>query len=162
MERRYRCKESAVSLPADIREELAAVGIFDPDPAQELHVRLVAAIERTRGHSRGAQLVAMQWVFTWDLRRYGREFAEAKTAYEVLHARRQVEFRDAGEKSGAMCATRADAMPDVAEAHLRYRLAEQLERLARKRLDTISNEIEVWRSENANVRAADALTARSS
>lgn len=151
-----------MSLPEDIREELAAVGIFEPDPRDELHVRLVDAIKRTRGHSRGAQLVALQWVFTWDLRRYGREFAEAKTRYEVLHAMREVEFREAGEKSGAMCSTRADALPDVAEANLRYRLAEQLERLARKRLDTISNDIEVWRSENANVRAADAHSARSS
>lgn len=151
-----------MSLPDDIREELAAVGIFDPDPGDELHRRLVDALKRTRGHSRGAQLVALQWVFTWDLRRYGREFAEAKTRYEVLVAMHMVTFRDAGEKSGAMCETRAAALPEVAEANLRYRLAEQLERLARKRLDTISNEIEVWRSENANVRAADAHSARSS
>lgn len=142
-------------LEPDIVAALAEVGIFDPNPADELHQKLVAALRRTRGDGEGVRLVALQWVFNWDLGRYGVEFAESKADYEALVAKHVVRFRDGGEKSGAMCEKRAEAEPDVKAAHLRYRLAEQLERLARKRLETIKNQIEVWRSRNADRRVAD-------
>jgi len=148
-------------LAEEFAAELAAVGIYQPDPTNELHRRLVEAIARTRGSSRGNQLVAMQWVFNWDLERQGAEFAEAKTEYEALVAKAVVRFRDAGERSGEMCVRRAEAEDDVRAAALRFRLAEQLERLARKRLETVRNQIEVWRSENADRRVADSFHARS-
>lgn len=147
-------------LPPNIKAQLDEVGIFQPDPTDELHQRLVAALSRTGTGTRGNQLVAMQWVFNWDLGRQGDRFAHAKADYEALVARHVVKFRDAGEKSGAMCEKRAEAEDDVKAAHLEYRLAEQLERLARKRLDTIKNQIEVWRSENADRRVADGFHAR--
>lgn len=150
----------AEQLPPDVVADLAEVGIYSPDPSDELHRRLVETLLRTRGMSRGSRLVAMQWVFGWDMGRQGREFAQAKSAYEVEQAKAVIRFRDQGEKSGAMCEKRAEADPVVAAANLRYRLAEQLERLARKRLDTIKNQIEVWRSENANTRTADQFQAR--
>lgn len=148
------------ALPEEFAAELAAVGIYTPDPSNELHRRLVEAMQRTRGSSRGNQLVAMQWVFNWDLEQQGAEFASSKTEYESLVAKHVVRFRDAGEKSGEMCVRRAEAEPDVHAAALRYRLAEQLERLARKRLETVRNQIEVWRSENADRRTADSFHAR--
>ncbi|TDW30990.1 hypothetical protein [Cryobacterium psychrophilum] len=139
--------------------QLEEVGIYAPSHLNELDRRLVAALDRTAISGRGAQLVAMQWVFGWDMGRAGKEFADAKAAYEVLTAMHEVKFRDAGERSGEMCGKRAAALPDVNAANLRYRLAEQLERLARKRLDTIKNQIEVWRSMNANEREADRVHA---
>lgn len=147
-------------LSEEFAAELAAVGIYQPDQTNELHRRLVEAIARTRGSSRGNQLVAMQWVFNWDLERQGAEFAEAKTEYESLVAKAVVRFRDAGERSGEMCVRRAEAEDDVRAAALRFRLAEQLERLARKRLETVRNQIEVWRTSSADQRAADAYHAR--
>ena len=143
-----------------IKAQLEEVGIYAPSHLVELDRRLVAALARTEAGSRGVQLVAMQWVFGWDMGRAGDEFAKAKTAYEVLTAMHEVKFRDAGERSGEMCGKRAAALPEVYAANLRYRLAEQLERLARKRLDTIKNQIEVWRSQNANEREADRVHAR--
>jgi len=148
------------ALPEEFAAELAAVGIYTPDPSNELHRRLVEAMQRTRGSSRGNQLVAMQWVFNWDLERQGAEFAEAKTEYESLVAKLVVRFRDAGEKSGEMCVRRAEADDEVRAVALRFRLAEQLERLARKRLETVRNQIEVWRTSSADQRAADAYHAR--
>lgn len=145
---------------ADIIEDLAAIGIDDLDPTNDLHLRLVDACQRTQGSSPGNRLVALQWVFNWDLGRYGKEFAESKADYEQLRAKAIVRFRDDGEKSGAMCEQRADATDEVRDAHLRYRLAEQLERLARKRLDTVRNQIEVWRSENATARVMDGYHGR--
>lgn len=148
------------ALDPDIVAALDEVGIYNPDPKDELHQRLVAALFRTRGMSQGVQLVAMQWVFNWDLGRQGDRFANAKATFEALVAAHEVRFRDAGEKSGEMCHKRAMALPDVQAAHLEYRLSEQLERLARKRLDTIKNQISVWQSENANQREADKFHAR--
>lgn len=152
---------SGAELEPDVVADLREIGIDNPNPSDELHVRLVEAMRRTRGASPGNRLVALQWVLNWDLGRQGREFAEAKSDYEFLMARKVIEFRDAGERSGAMCEKRAEAVDEVRVAHLRYRMAEQLERLARKRLDTVRNQIEVWRSENATQRVADALHVRS-
>lgn len=148
-------------LEPDVVRDLSNIGIDNLDPKNELHVRLVDAMRRTRGMSEGNRLVALQWVFNWDLGRYGQEFAESRADYEQIRAKQIVKYRVEGEKSGAMCEMRADATDEVKAANLRYRLAEQLERLARKRLDTVRNQIEVWRSENASQRVADQHHARS-
>lgn len=147
------------NLDPSLSKELERIGVFSPEPENQLHRRLVDALVRTRGDSRGEQLTALQWVLNWDLQEQGIEFSRAKTDYERIRAKLIVKFRDAGEKSGEMAGMRADATDEVYLAHLRYRLAEQTERLARKRLDTISNEIDVWRSLNADRRKADAFHA---
>ena len=103
----------------------------------------------------------MRWVFAWALEQEGTALAETRAAYDSLKARHVIRFRDAGERSGEMCEKRADAMDDVKDAHLSFRVAEQRERLARKRLDAISDQIKVWQSLNANERAADFHHARS-
>ena len=141
-------------------EALAEVGIFQPDPNNALHVRLVDALERTLGQPDGVRLTAMRWVYAWALEQEGDELAEARSAYEALVARETIRFRDGGEKSGEMATKRAEALDQVKEANLRYRLAEQRERLARKRLDTCADQIKVWQSLNANNRAADRLHAQ--
>ena len=38
-------------LDADVAEVLAEVGVFEPDPQNEVHQKLVAAIRRTRGQA---------------------------------------------------------------------------------------------------------------
>jgi hypothetical protein len=143
-----------------IAGELAEVGIFSPDPENELHRRLVAALARTLGQPDGVKLTAMRWVYAWALEQEGDEFATARADYEVLIAKHIVRFRDDGEKSGEMATKRAEALDDVKAANLRYRLAEQRERLARKRLDTCADQIKVWQSLNANNRAADRFHAQ--
>ena len=150
----------AKPLEPAIVDALAEVGIYSPDPSDELHKRLVSALRRTVGHADGARLVALRWVYAWDLERQGDELAEARAEYDSLVAREVIRFRDAGEKSGEMCLKRAEALDGVKEAHLRYRLAEQRERLARKRLDAAADQIKVWQSVNADRRAADQFHAR--
>lgn len=147
-------------LDPEIIDALAEVGIFSPDPADELHRRLVSALNRTLGQPEGVRLTAMRWVYAWDLERQGDEFATARAEYESLIAQHVIRFRDAGEKSGEMCTKRAEALDDVKAANLRYRLAEQRERLARKRLDAAADQMKVWQSTNADRRAADQYHAR--
>lgn len=147
-------------LEPDVEAALAEVGIYSPDPTDELHRRLVDALRRTRGLPAGVRFTAMRWVYTWALEHAGDEFAEAKADYESKVARAVIRFRDGGERSGEMCTKRAEATDEVREAHLRYRIAEQRERLARKRLDTMADQIKVWQSVNADRRAADEFHAR--
>jgi len=148
------------TLDPDVVDALASVGIYQPDPADPVHVRLVEALERTIGQPDGVRLTAMRWVYAWALEREGDELAEARASYEALLASHIVRFRDDGEKSGEMCTKRAEARDDVKAANLRYRLAEQRERLARKRLDACADQIKVWSSLNANERAANLVHAR--
>ena len=144
-----------------VLDSLAEVGIYSPDPKDELHLRLVAALRRTLGQPDGNRLVAIRWVFAWDLERQGDEVAVSRAEYDSLVAREVIRFRDGGEKSGEMCMKRAEALDGVKAAHLRFRLAEQRERLARKRLDAAADQIKVWQSVNADRRAADQFHARS-
>lgn len=141
-------------------DALAEVGIYSPDPGDELHVRLVGALRRTYLQPDGVKLTALRWVYAWDLERQGDELAAARAEYESLIAQHVIRFRDGGEKSGEMCVKRAEALEDVKAANLRYRLAEQRERLARKRLDAAADQIKVWTSLNADRRAADVAHAR--
>lgn len=138
-----------------IAAELAEIGIFSPDPDSELHRRLVAALARTLGQPDGVRLTALRWVYAWALEQEGDGLAVARAEYETLLAQHIVRFRDGGERSGEMASRRAEALDEVAAAHLRWRLAEQRERLARKRLDACADQIKVWQSLNANSRAAD-------
>jgi len=144
-----------MALDPEYAAALAELGIFEPDEDNELHRRLVDALSRTRRLPEMSRISAIRFVCLWDMGRYGEELAEARAAYDALHAKVTLRHRVAGEKSGEMCRAAADADPEVEAAHLRYRLAEQLERLARKRLDAIDGEFEAARSLNANRRAAD-------
>jgi hypothetical protein len=147
-------------LEPDVVAALAEVGIYSPDPTDELHRRLVDALRRTRGEPDGIRFTAMRWVYSWALEQAGDEFATAKSEYEAKVAKAVIRFRDAGERSGEMCTKRAEATDEVQQANLRYRVAEQRERLARKRLDTMADQIKVWQSVNADRRAADQFHAR--
>lgn len=147
-------------LEEHVADALAEVGIYSPDPAEPLHQRLVSALRRTAGQPDGVRLTAMRWVYAWDLEHQGDELAAARAEYESLLAQHVIRFRDGGEKSGEMCTKRAEALDDVKSANLRYRLAEQRERLARKRLDAAADQIKVWQSVNADRRAADVAHAR--
>lgn len=140
---------------------LADVGVFTPDPENELHQRLVSALTRTLGQPQGVVLTALRWVYSWALEREGDELANARADYESLVARHVIRFRDAGEKSGEMATKRAEAQDEVRAANLRFRLAEQRERLARKRLDACADQIKVWQTLSADQRAADQFHARS-
>jgi hypothetical protein len=62
---------------------LRSVGIDSPDPADDLHKRIVEALaELGRGASFGQRVVAVRWVFNWALRDAGERFATLKADYE--------------------------------------------------------------------------------
>lgn len=136
----------AAPLDRDIADALSEVGIYEPDPENELHRRLVDALYRTRGQILGARYVAMQWVFDWDLGRHadgaaeaesdyarisevrrlelGTEAAKAKDAWQNLRGSEIVRVRDAGERNAEIAGMRADLVEKVRAAFLEKELAE--------------------------------------
>jgi len=109
--------------------------------------------------------------------------AMARDKYEQLRSAEIVKARDAGERNADIAAMRADLVPEVRiakrEAEAAARLAKHVDgddqvaaarlaskvakvegRIARKQAWTISEQIKVWQSANANQRAADTAHAR--
>lgn len=143
-----------------IVERLRDIGLENPDPNDALHRRLVATLQRVRGGSFGAQIVAMKFDFNWELRAAGEEFATAKTDYEFHIAKTEAALMLGDGHSGVKAKAIANGSDEAYTLLLKYRLAEQRERALRKFLDTLDNRVEVWRSENANERRADSFTAQ--
>ena len=111
------------------------------------------------------KIIAMMHTYNNDLEIQGAEFARWKAEHDRLHAIHTVNKRYgrdglAPEKSGEMCTTYADSQDDVAAADLRYRLAEQMVAADKSKLSILHAELEKWRTEQANERAADSFTAR--
>lgn len=148
-------------LENDVLETLKNIGLHNPDPADPLHKRLVQAVRRTRGGNPGVTLVAMKFEFNWELVEAGKEFAKLKTEYEHFLDRETIKtIAQDPSTSRALAEQMARSTDEAYELHLKYRLAEKREQAMRKFLDTLDNSVEVWRSENANQRAADSFTAR--
>jgi hypothetical protein len=144
-------------LAADIADRLRDIGLENPDPSDALHRRLVATLQRVRGGSLGAQIVAMKFDFNWELRAAGAEFATAKTDYEHYMDKTKAALMLGDGHSAVKADAIAGGSDEAYTMLLKYRLAEQRERALRKFLDTLDNRVEVWRSENANERRADAF-----
>jgi hypothetical protein len=142
-------------LEPDVLHQLREIGLENPDPANPLHVKLVATLRRMRGQSQGARLVALKYDFNWELIAAGKEFATAKTDYEHHIDKEAVRFRLEGEKSGDMALRRANASDEAYVLLLKYRLAEQQERAMRKFLDTLSNAFDNHRTDRADARAGN-------
>lgn len=147
---------SAEGLPEWALEVLRSIGLTEPDPDVELHVRLVNAVLRLgAGAAYGRQLTAMRFEFAWALESAGREFAQAKTDYEHKLAVAKAALMLKDGFSGVKAQAIAEADPGLYELLLTYRLAELRERAMRKFLDAIENAVEVWRTGRADERAAD-------
>lgn len=128
---------------------------------------LAAEVGRITASSLSYQnkIIALMHAYNTDLEIQGATFAEAKAEHDRLKAIHTINKRYgrdglAPEKSGEMCTTYAESQDDVAAADLRYRLAEQMVAADKSKLSILHAELEKWRTEQANDRAADSFTAR--
>src|SRR5690349_25075648 len=108
------------------------------------------------------RLIAAMYIYARDLDKQARIYAQGKAEHDRLKARavmarRYDEHGNVVEKSGEMCATLADAQDDVFAADLAYRTAEQLITADRETLKIMHAELDKWRTEQANERAADSI-----
>ncbi len=147
-------------LPPDILERLQDIGLSNPDPTDPFHQKLVATLFRVRGASFAVQVLAMKFDFNWELKAAGEVFATAKTNYEHHIDKTKAALMLGDGHSGVKADAIANGSDEAYTLLLKYRLAEQRERAMRKFLDTLENRVEVWRSENANERRADAFHAQ--
>lgn len=148
-------------LPPDVRDRLRdLIGLLDPVQADPFHVRLVNTVYRTRTALPGAQMVALRFDFNWELNEAGRVFARAKTDYEHFVASEKARLLLTDTK---MSVAKAEVLVEGDERAydllVSYRLAEQRERSMRKFLDTLENQVDVWRTVRADERKVDGLIA---
>lgn len=141
---------------------LTLTGLRTLDMADALHADLARAVyELGAGASDGVVLQRLRWHFAWHLRDAGERFAKSKADFEHLVDRRTVRLRAESAKDGARAMSRAEAEQIARSedatytAHLGLLMAEQSERFMRKSLDAIDSAIELFRTAQANERAAD-------
>lgn len=109
----------------------------------------------------GANLIiARMWVYHKDLEYQSWLYAEAKTEYGRRYARIVVQMRQEGEKSAEVAGRVADMDDKVHSAHLAYRLAEQMVTADREALKILHAELDKYRTEAADMRAADSFMTR--
>ena len=111
------------------------------------------------------RIIAMMYAYHSDLERQAEIYAGEKSEYERLKAVHTMDKRYGRngldpEKSGEMATVYAESQDDVYTAGLNYRLAEQMIAADKAKLQILHAELEKWRTEQANERAADAFTAR--
>lgn len=135
------------------------VGLGSPDLSDPLHAQLFEAVVSAGVNaSLGQRIVALRFVFNWELREAGRQFAEAKAAYEHAVSRRVVEEQAKAAQAGvrqSLGLAEAIAETDAYEQKLQYLLAEQRERAMRKFLETLDAALENHRTDRADMRAGD-------
>ncbi len=109
-------------------------------------------------------IVAKMWIFHRDLEFQVDTYAKAKTYYERTKATLMTTMMTAdgeGKKMSAAAAEQfADADPDVWKAALAYRLAEQMMSADKEALKILHGELEAFRTQRADERAADTFQAR--
>lgn len=109
----------------------------------------------------GANLIiAKMWIYHKDLEKQAWIYSQAKTEYGRRRARVIVQMRQEGERSYDVCDRVADMDEDVHNAHLAYRLAEQMVTANREALRILHAELDKYRTEAADTRAADQFMAR--
>lgn len=150
-----------IDLPPMFRDVLARIGIDRPDESNPLHMKLIDAL-RPLGPAAtlGQRVVAMRWVFNWELNTAGQEYATAKTDYEHHMARVKVRQLAEPKMSVAKAEAIAEADEESYRLKLTYLLAEQRERSMRKFLDTLDAALDNHRTDRADRRAADTAHAQ--
>lgn len=146
-------------LEPDVLSRLAAIGLTNPDPDDPLHVALVAALRRTRGHSWGAQIVAMTFEFNWAHKAAGESYAKAKVNHERLIAKETVRLKAAEKISQAEAARRVEASDEAFDLRLAVLLGEQQERSLRSFLGTLALAMKNYQTDRADDRASSAFQA---
>lgn len=105
-------------------------------------------------------IIARMSAYLRDLRRQMGVYAEQKTNYDRLLSRVVVQMRNEGERNYDVCKHVAHMDQAVNDAHLAYRLAEQLITLDREALRVLHAQLDAYRTEAADQRAADQFQAR--
>lgn len=132
------------------------VGLESPDPDDVLHAKLLdTLIDLGSGATFGQRIVAVRYVFNWELRDAGAEFARAKTKYEGHLTRVKVIELAKDKMSVAKAEILAEGSEGAYELKLTYLLAEQRERALRKFLDTLDAALDNHRTDRADQRAGD-------
>lgn len=106
------------------------------------------------------RITALMHIFQVDLEVQGRTYAEAKSEHTRRKAKAIVAKRAEGEKSGEMCGYYAESQDDIYRADLAWRTAEQLVAADKEKLRILHAEMDKWRTEQANERAADNISVR--
>lgn len=105
-------------------------------------------------------IIARMWVYHHDLEWRMQVYSDAKTEYDRRLSRVVVQMRNEGEKNYDVCKHVAHMDDEVHNAHLAYRLAEQMVSADKEALRILHAQLEAYRTEQANQRAADQFQAR--
>lgn len=125
-----------------------------------LQADLADVRQRMGNQSRELVVLAEMWAYHKDLTFQIWKYAGAKTAYGRRMSQIVVRERANGEKSATAAQHTAEATEEVHNAHLHYRLAEQMIVADREALRILHAELEVWRTKAADARMADSFQAR--
>lgn len=144
-------------MPVAIEDVLRDVGISEYDESNPLHVKIRDALfELGPSATVGQRVVALRWIFNWELTAAGKEFGTAKADYERHMAREKVRQMATDPKvSVAKAETYAEADDESYRLKLTYLLAEQRERAMRHFLQTLDAMLDNHRSDRADWRAGD-------
>jgi hypothetical protein len=118
--------------------------------------------KRTANMSRDKQVIALMWAYARDLRRQCTAYANAKSDYQHKRSRMVVELQGTRKISATAAEHEAEADQEIYEAHLAYRLAEQLIVSDRATLNVLHAELDSIRTDRADARKADEFMARES
>lgn len=140
------------------------IGLTDVDVENPLHVQLADAITNAGPNAPfGVRVVALRYVFNWQLNDAGAEYARAKADYEHAVARKVVEETATAAAEGrkiALGLAEKIAEVDAYDSKLTYLLAEQRERSMRNFLGTLGAALDLHRTDRSDQRAADKASAQ--
>lgn len=125
-----------------------------------LQADLEDARRRTATMPRDKQVIAEIWAYVADLRRQCVKHAQAKSWYQSQKSKCVVDARANGEKSATAAEHIAEANDQIYNAHLAYRLAEQMIVVDRAALSALHAELDSIRTDRADARKADEFIAR--
>lgn len=121
---------------------------------------LQAQLRETRGMEMPNVAIKRMWLYHFDLNQQLQAYAKAKTDYDRALARIVVQMRHEGEKNYDVCRHVAEMDEQVHDLHLQYRVAEQMMTADREALKILHAELEAYRTQAADMRAADQFQAR--
>ena len=104
--------------------------------------------------------IAAAWAYHEDLVLTGHRFGHVKTWCEYLISKRVMVLREAGERSAEVAAGQALQEPQIFEAKMQYRVAEQRITSDREALDIIQARLDDLRTQAADRRAGDEFHAK--
>lgn len=150
-----------MTTPEDVLRDLIGLEV---DPDDDLHTKLCETVRRLGpGATYGQRIVALRFIFAWELRAAGRIYGTAKADYENQLAVRVVEIVETAAGDGkrvALGLAEYKAQGEAYELKLTYLVAEQRERAMRKFLDALDAALDNHRTDRADSRAVDRAAAQ--